>query len=50
MLQLRLLFVMGDVGPEKIGGKQVQSNCLAWFVVGVGQTLVLVVALWQQGR
>jgi hypothetical protein len=27
------------------GGERVQSNCLAWFFVEVGQTLVLVVAL-----
>ena len=44
MLQLWLLFGMGGVGRGNKGGKRVQRNCLAWFVVGVGQTLVLVVA------
>ncbi len=50
MLQLWLLFKMEVVEHGSTGGEQVQSNCLAWFVVGMGQTLVLMVALWQQGR
>jgi hypothetical protein len=48
MLSLPLLFGMGGFGGGSKGGKQVQNNCLAWFVVGMGQTSVLVVALQQQ--
>jgi hypothetical protein len=36
MLQLQLFFRMGGVERGSTGGKQVQSNVLAWFVVGVG--------------
>ncbi len=49
MLQLWLLFGMRGVGRGNKGGEQVQSNCLAWFVVDLGQAPVLVVALQQQG-
>jgi hypothetical protein len=45
MLQLWLLFGIGGFGCGSKDGEQVQNNCLAWFVVGMGQALVLVVAL-----
>jgi hypothetical protein len=49
MLQLWLLFEIGGFGHGYKDGKQVQNNCIAWFVMGVGQMSVLVVALQQQG-